>query len=286
MPKLFISYSRKDIAFSEKLIKALQEIQLDSWIDWKDIAPTADWWEQIRAGIASSDGFLFLLSPDSIDSEVCKREIDYAVQNGKRLIPLVIRDVDPSQVHPDLTKLNWIFFREQDDFVTSLKKLEAGIKTDLAWVEFHTRLQVRALEWQKLNDRSLLLRGKDLRDAEEQLSVAEKKDPQPTDFQRQFVLKSRKGESQTRNIVLGIGATIAIVLAVLSVFALNQSTRAQNNASTAVANQNVANTSEAVAIGAANAQATAQANEEIQKILRRNKQIWHNNNRILRLPGS
>lgn len=114
-------------------------------------------------------------------------------KNGKRLIPLVVRDVGPTEVHEALTKLNWIFFREQDDFSISLKKLETGIKTDLSWVEIHRRLQVRALEWEKARDNSLLLCGRDLQQAEEQLATAGQKNPQPTDLQRQYVLVSRRG---------------------------------------------------------------------------------------------
>ncbi len=267
MTKIFISYSRKDKAFAEKLHEALNRIKLDSWIDWIDIPPTSNWWEQIQKGIEAADSFLFLLSPDSITSQVCRQEIEHAIMNGKRLIPLLVREVSAAEVHPNLKKLNWIFFREQDDFEKSLQKLEAGIKTDLAWVEFHTRLQVRAVEWAKGNDSGRLLRGKDLREAEEQLAASGNKDPQPTDLQRRFALESHKWVSRTRNTLLVVGGVVMMALVFLSIFAFNQSDLAENNANTAIANQIAANTSEAVAVNAANAQATAQMNEEIQRKL-------------------
>lgn len=240
MTKVFISYSRKDKLFAEKLDTALKEIGLDSWIDWIDIPPTADWWDQIEKGIESADAFLVLLSPDSTSSKICRQEIDHAIKNGKRLIPLVVRDVKPDEVHESLQKLNWIFFRENDEFSTSLKKLEAGIKTDLAWVESHRRLQIRALEWEERRDRSLLLRGKDLGAAEIQLASSGQKDPQPTDLQRQYILESRRRESQTRNTLLSVGGVVLVMLALLSVFAFNQRNLANDNAMTAVANQNIA----------------------------------------------
>lgn len=226
MSQVFISYSRKDIAFAEKLDKALADIQLDTWIDWDDIPPTAEWWNQIEKGIETADAFLFLISPDSVTSKVCAQEIEYAIKNGKRLIPIVVRDVNPESVHGALTKLNWIFFREKDDFSISMEKLETGINNDLAWVETHRRLQVRALEWEKRKDRSLLLRGKDLREAEEQLAIAGEKDPLPTDLQRQYVLESRRNESRTRNVIFVIGAVVMVALAILTIFAFNQ----RNNA--------------------------------------------------------
>ena len=251
MTKVFISYSRKDKALAERLNRALDEINLDSWIDWDDIPPTADWWDQIQKGIESSDGFVFLLSPDSVTSTVCKDEINHAVKNGKRLVPLVAREVNPGDVHPALAKLNWIFFREEDDFASSLKKLQTGIITDLAWVETQRRLQVRAVEWEKRKDGSLLLRGKDLRAAEEQLATAGKNDPQPTDLQRQYVLESRRGESRTRNSILMISAVVTVALALLSVFAFNQR-------NTAVAKENERATA---LVDAENQKATAIANE-------------------------
>jgi WD40 repeat protein len=248
MTKVFISYSRKDQSFAEKLNSSLQEIGLDSWIDWIDIPPTADWWDQIEKGIEAADAFLFLLSPDSITSKVCTDEINHAVKNGKRLVPLVAREVNSQDVHANLRKLNWIYFREQDDFEVSRKKLETGITTDLQWVESHRRLQVRAIEWERRKDRSLLLRGKDLREAEEQLASAGQKDPQPTDLQRQYVLESRSRESQTRNTLLTVGGVTLIILAFLTVFAFGQRDRADNNALTAVADQHNAETAQVDAV--------------------------------------
>jgi hypothetical protein len=99
MTKVFISYSRKDKVFAGKLTEALEKSELETWIDWEDIPPTADWMDQIHKGIEQTDAFLFLLSPDSVSSKVCGQEVDHAVQNGKRLIPIVVRDVDPNNVH-------------------------------------------------------------------------------------------------------------------------------------------------------------------------------------------
>jgi WD40 repeat protein len=259
MTKLFISYSRKDIDFARKLHSALKEINVDAWIDWIEIAPVADWWKQIQKGIETADGFLFLLSPDSITSDICNQEIEHAIKNGKRLIPLVVRDVNPKDVHPGLAKLNWIFFRVQDDFATSLEKLKTGVHTDLAWVEFHTRLQIRAVEWGSGKSSSRLLRGTDLREAEEKLAASGNKDPQPTDLQRQYTLQSRKGASRSRNILLSVGTVVVAALTLLSIFALNQSGLARDNASTAVANQQAAQTAR---VDAENQRVTAVINEQ------------------------
>ena len=130
MAKVFISYSRKDIKFAKRLTGELKKSDLNFWIDWEGIPPTVDWWMEIEKGIEEADIFLFLLSPDSSKSEVCQREIDHAVKNGKRLIPFVIRETKEDEIHPKLTSLNWIFSRKTDNFDVSITKLLTSIHTD------------------------------------------------------------------------------------------------------------------------------------------------------------
>ena len=178
MAKVFISYSRKDIDFAKSLTAELQKSELDFWIDWEGIPPTVDWWREIEKGIEESDAFLFIISPDSANSKVCGQEIDHSIKNGKRLIPIVLREANTDDIHPKLKPLNWIFFRETDDFDASIKKLLTSIHTDYEWVETQRRLQVKALEWERNNkENSFLLRGKDLQDAELQLVTNSSKEP-------------------------------------------------------------------------------------------------------------
>ena len=94
MAKIFVSYSRKDIEFAKKLTAELTKSELDYWIDWEGIPPTVDWWKEIEKGIEEADVFLFLISPDSAKSKICGQEIDTAVQNGKRIIPIVVREIE------------------------------------------------------------------------------------------------------------------------------------------------------------------------------------------------
>jgi hypothetical protein len=227
MANLFISYSRKDKEAAHKLAKACKAQELDVWIDWEGIEPAVDWWREIEKGIEGADNFLFLISPDSASSRVCKREIEHAVKNGKRLIPVVVREIRADEAPEELLPLNWVFLREQDDFPTVFGKLVTAVKTDYAWVQFHRRLQVRALEWDR-SDRegSLLLRGKDLQDAESQLVANSSKEPLPTDLQRQYAFGL---------VSVSIGA--AILMAGLAVFGFLQARLATDRANIALARQ-------------------------------------------------
>jgi hypothetical protein len=117
MSHIFISYSRKDFNFAGKIVQELAENNLDTWIDWKSIPKGEDWELEIYRGIEEADAFLFLISPDSGTSQMCNKEIAHAATNGKRILPIVIRDADPNDLHPEISKRNWIFCRDgMDDF--------------------------------------------------------------------------------------------------------------------------------------------------------------------------
>jgi hypothetical protein len=47
MSHIFISYSRKDIDFAQKIVDALSANNLDTWIDWKSIPKGEDWVQDI-----------------------------------------------------------------------------------------------------------------------------------------------------------------------------------------------------------------------------------------------
>src|SRR5687767_12656444 len=221
MARIFVSYSRKNIDFCRRLTAILQERELDFWVDWEGIPPTVDWMQEIQKAIEEADTFIFIISPDSILSKVCKEELALAVKNGKRLIPVVASEIKWDEVPPELSHLNYIFFRESDDFDGSLTKLLTAIDTDYAWVQAHRRLQVKALEWERGNkDHGFLLRGRDLEQAEQQISVNATKDPHPTEIQREYVLKSRQATDRQQRITTGVlTALIAVMLGIIALLA-------------------------------------------------------------------
>ena len=283
MTSLFISYSRKDIEAARKLAEAFKGQGLDLWIDWEGIPPTVDWWKEIEKGIEEADIFLFLISPDSAKSKICRQEIDCAVRNGKRLIPLVVRDVKDDEIPEGLGHLNWMFFRETDEFDSAFNKLQEALKTDYAWAQTHRQLQVKALEWGRGNkDESFLLHGIELRDAEFQLATNTSKEPHPTDLQREYVFKSRQASDVRRRRTRSIGIGVIIALIVLSVFAWIQAGRATissqeaqaasvlaiSNAETAQANEQEAKKQEAIALARQlAAQAVVQADSRPDRAL-------------------
>src|SRR5213596_3121880 len=110
--EVFVSYSRKDKDFVRRLDEALKSRGREAWVDWEDIRPTEEWMQAIYGAIEGADAFVFVLTPDSVASAVCGREIAHAAAQNKRMVPIVARDVDAARVPEELAKLNWISFPE------------------------------------------------------------------------------------------------------------------------------------------------------------------------------
>jgi hypothetical protein len=192
---LFISYSRRDKDFVRQLWEALRQANQKTWVDWNDIPPITDWRQEIYLGIEAANHFVFILSPHSIASEVCGEELAHALKHSKRLVPIVRQDVDFNKVHPELARINAIYFREIDDFGSALQKLLTALEIDLTHVRTHTRLLMRAREWEnKEYDSSFLLRGSELKAAKQWLAHSSSKDPQPTALHKEFIDTSQVAE--------------------------------------------------------------------------------------------
>ena len=222
--EVFISYSRKDKEFVRRLDEELKRRDREAWVDWEGIPPGDTWEKTIYGAIEATHTFIFVLTPDSIASDVCGKEIAHAAANNKRFVPIVHRDVAADRVPKSLGELNWIFFRDSDDFEEATGKLISALDTDLKWVRAHTRLLTRAIEWDaNRRNNSFVLRGEDLRVAEQWLAQAgAQKERQPTALQTEYIIASRKASARRQRITLGavtFGLIVAIVLAVVAFFA-------------------------------------------------------------------
>ncbi len=222
METVFISYARKEGAFVRRLHDALKKRGRQAWVDWEGIPPTDKWLATIHSAIEEADAFLFIISPDSVASKVCGVELDHAITQHKRLIPVVHHDVEAGTVRHELSELNYIFARESDSLDAACDELITALDTDLEWVRAHTRLLVRAVEWDREDsDPSYALRGRDLKYFEEWLAKSPDKEPKPTTLQSEYLLASRRTVTRRQRIVGGsvaVGLSIAVGLGTIAYF--------------------------------------------------------------------
>jgi len=214
---VFISYSRKDGDFVRRLHESLSSQDHQTWVDWEDIPPTGEWMKEIVEAIDATGAFVFVITPDSVASAVCAKELEHAIQQNKRLIPILRRDIEIESSPESLAKLNWIFLRDSDDFAKSMQALVTAIDTDLDWVHAHSRLLVRAREWDSKNrEGSMALRGQDLKSAEQWLTLGATRQPAPTELQTRYILESRQTATRRRYQILGAVMVGLMAVAVLA----------------------------------------------------------------------
>jgi WD40 repeat protein len=230
MPDVFVSYSRHDAGFVHELHAFLTGAGRDVWVDWEDIPAASKWEQDIDDSIDAAESVVFVVSPSSLASEYCGAELGRAGAGGKRVVPIAIDGADPEAAPPELRQLNWIWCRGSDDREAAFAALERALDTNLEWSRAHTRLLVRAVEWDTRSDKSLLLRGKDLEEAERQLAAHAGKDPRTTELQQRYLHESRRSASRRQRSLLG-GVTAALVVSVaLGVVAVLQRNTANERA--------------------------------------------------------
>ena len=223
--RVFVSYSRIDKEFVKKLHEGLVAHNLDTWVDWEGIPLSADWWAEIQQAIEGSDNFIFVISPDSLNSKVCGDEVEAALATNKRLVPILHREPNKGDpMHEKIAATNWVYMREQDDFEAVMPQLVETINTDLEHIQQHTRLLKRAIEWDSHNrQNSFTLRGVDLQNAESWLGQASgRTDSIPTPLHVDYIQASRADATRRQRYILG-GVSAALVLTIfLAIFAFRQ----------------------------------------------------------------
>ena len=247
MPGVFISYAREDLEFVTRLHDGLAAAARDpAWDQDHGVVPFGAMYEaEVSAAITASDKLVFVLTPASLASEPCRWEISRAQESGKQIIPLLRVPLAEDVPIPDAVgKRNWIFFTgdSQAEFDRAFGQLIQALDTDLDWAHVHTRLQMRAEEWAgSESDKSKLLRGTDLRNAESWLAgEAEHPATPPTTVQRQYLTASRRAATRLARIVRGaLAGGMAGALA-LAAYAFVQRAQAVAEKNQAVFNQTTA----------------------------------------------
>jgi formylglycine-generating enzyme required for sulfatase activity len=192
--KIFISYSRKDMAFVDHLETALKARDFEPLIDRTEIYAFEDWWKRVQSLIGQADTVVFVLSPDAVKSDVALKEVTHAASLNKRLAPIVCRPVEDGAVPEALRQLNFIFFDDPERFDASLNRLADALQTDIGWIRQHTEYGEAERRWAAADHPSgLLLHSPTLEVAEYWIALRPHGAPEPTKEIQAFVAASRKG---------------------------------------------------------------------------------------------
>jgi len=232
MSDVFISYSRKDLAFVGPLRTLLENAELSVWVDIEGLYAGEEFWPEVAKAVDAAAAVIFVISPDSIASKFCAQELERAVEGRKRVVPVLHREVDAGDLHSALAQRQWVFFRETDDPDIARESLLSAIRADWVQLRQQARLLVRAREWQSRNrDASLLLRGRDLREAEDWLARSQGREYGPTQLHGEYIHASRRAAKQRLLRLAGSTVAAVAVILVVSWFALAQRVASLSNLS-------------------------------------------------------
>ena len=224
--KIFISYSRTDLAFADRLEETLKARGFETLIDREEIFAFEDWWKRIEALIGRADTVIFVLSPDLVESEVALKEVAHAASLNKRFAPIVYRRVEDSAVPEALRRLNFIFFDDPEQFEASGDRLTEALRTDIGRVRQHTDYGEAERRWSASgHPRGLLLHSPTLEVAEHWIVSRPRGAPQPTEEIEGFIAASRhtaRAWQRRRRLVQSLVYTLLLGIMVGWIAWINQ----------------------------------------------------------------
>ena len=89
---LFISYSRKNKEIALDLAQRLQGQGVAVWLDLLNLEPGTHWDIAIQNALEEANAVLVLLSPPAVASTYVLSEIDCALEQKKKIVPLLLED--------------------------------------------------------------------------------------------------------------------------------------------------------------------------------------------------
>jgi len=125
MKRVFISYSRRNKTFAERLARDLDDAGLEVWIDFRQITGGELWQNEIYRGIERSEFVIFCMSPASVESVWCNKEIAAAREQDKLIIPIMVVDAYDDLKNSD--SLSWILDVHFISFVSGYEQAYAQL---------------------------------------------------------------------------------------------------------------------------------------------------------------
>lgn len=123
--RIFVSYSREDAAFANRLAEDLGGAGMMVWLDKRDISPGQLWDKAVESGLTGSDCVLAILSPAAVNSSNFLDEISLALETNKAILPILYRDCT---VPFRLRRFQHLDFR--GEYVSAYQELLAVLTTE------------------------------------------------------------------------------------------------------------------------------------------------------------
>ena len=123
--RVFFSYARADSEFALRLAGDMRSAGVDLWIDQLDIPTGARWDQTVEDALKACPRLLIILSPASVASQNVMDEVAFAIDENKKMLPVLYRHCD---VPFRLRRLQNIHFT--DDYDQAFTKLLTALAAD------------------------------------------------------------------------------------------------------------------------------------------------------------
>lgn len=227
----FISYSRgESSALASAIFHGLESNGNCTWMDKFCIPAGVDYQENIDEGIARAKAVIFIITPQSVQSEYCLLELKVAEELGKRIIPVFQKITKEAEAHipESVKKINWIYIDEDRKYRNGLTSIISVGSADATYLDAHTRWIQKAVEWRENKKHRDFLMGETeliLSSAWLEEATSSERSPAPTDLQKEYIEQSREHVVRTQriqNTLRRLIFVLFIVSGIAAVFAFVQ----------------------------------------------------------------
>ena len=92
-PYIFISYAHKDKSFVYPEMLWIKNKKFNIWYD-EGIPPTSEWPAEIENAILNCSIFLVFITPNAVEREMVRNEINFALNKGKPFLAVYLKDTN------------------------------------------------------------------------------------------------------------------------------------------------------------------------------------------------
>jgi TIR domain-containing protein len=149
----FISFGRGESQkFANTVANRLTEKGKHLFMDMGEIPLMVENEEYVYSNILRSDNFIYVISPNTVRSEYCKKELEFAIKFNKRLIPVFHENLGKNIENLDdiVAKKRIIEIDEPEKNISKvIDEIDTVIETDKEYVQSHSNYLYKALKWDR-----------------------------------------------------------------------------------------------------------------------------------------
>jgi len=94
MGHIFISYSKKDVLYADKLVNALRREGFNPWVDIDELGAGTHWQNRLHKQILTCDAYILIMSRNAKASKWVPDELVTAKSKDKPIFPVLLDDTE------------------------------------------------------------------------------------------------------------------------------------------------------------------------------------------------